>query len=48
MPPKSPEAIKKHKEYYTKGDGGFETTLTQSEAMKDRGYHQLADGTWVP
>ena len=26
----------------------YEDTMTRSEAMRARGYHQLADGTWVP
>ena len=48
MTAKSPDAVKKQERFYSKGNGGLETTLTQTEAMQARGYHQLADGTWVP
>ena len=36
------------------GEGRFDESFTywdtasQSELLKDRGYTQLADGTWVP
>ena len=54
MTPKTPDAIKRHKDFASTGNGRFaadqtyDDTMCQSEAMKARGYHQLADGTWVP
>ena len=49
------ETEKKRREQFNRTGSGhwsesvvYEDTMTQSEAMRARGYHQLADGTWVP
>ena len=54
MTPKTPDAIKRHRDFASTGNGKYakdqvyEDTMSRSELMSARGYHQLADGTWVP
>lgn len=49
------ESERKRREEFNRTGSGhwseaivYEDTATRSELMALRGYHQLADGTWVP